>query len=62
MHYPKGMEDQAVLYRKYAELAYEEWKIGNHRQAATLYRRGRKFYPVPKAIPATIRKYASLLE
>ena len=62
MHYPSDLQEQVNIYRKYAELAYEEWRIGNKRQAATLYRRGRKLYPEPNAIPTTIRKYAELLE
>ena len=61
MHHPKDEQGQVNIYRKYSELALVEYQLGNVRHANTLYRRGRKFYPQPKIIAPTIRKYAEVL-
>lgn len=63
MYYPKDLQDTATITGKYADLAVEEYKMGNIRHANTLYRRGRKYLSKEQkdSIPATLSKLVQLL-
>lgn len=55
------LEPVLNLARKYFELALLEFELNNTRYANTLYRKGKKYYPDPTAIPKTVREYHKLL-
>ena len=63
MYYPKDLQETATITGKYADLAVEEYKMGNIRHANTLYRRGRKYLSKEQkdSIPATLGKLVKLL-
>ena len=64
MYYPRTLQDTATITGKYADLAVEEYKMGNIRHANTLYRRGRKYLSKEQkdSIPATLSKLVKLLD
>ena len=62
MFYPIKDQDIANIYRLYTDLALQEYRLGNIRQANVLYRRGKKYLPDPKIVPKTIGTIANNLE